>query len=41
MSFAMWESPDGIKLSITSDGEDGERGVRETFALLVGSSGRA
>jgi hypothetical protein len=41
MSFAMWESPDGIKLSITSDGEDGERGVRETFALLVRSSGRA
>jgi hypothetical protein len=35
MAFATSESPDGITLTITSDGEDGERGVRETFAPLV------
>jgi hypothetical protein len=35
MAFATWESPDGIRLSITAKGEDGERGVRETFAPLV------
>jgi len=39
MAFAMSESPDGIKLSITSNGEDGERAVREAFAPLVRSSG--
>ena len=39
MSFAISESPEGIRLSITSDGEDGERGVRETFAPLVRGAG--
>jgi hypothetical protein len=34
MSFAMSESAQGITLSITSSGEDGERAVRETFAPL-------
>ena len=37
MAFAMAESPDGIRLSITSNGADGERGVREAFARLVPS----
>ena len=36
MAFAMAEAPDGIRLSITADGEDGERGVREAFAPLAG-----
>ena len=35
MTFAMAVSPDGIQLTITSDGEDGERGVREAFAPLA------
>ena len=35
MAFAMSDSPDGITLSITSNGEDGERAVRETFAALI------
>jgi hypothetical protein len=35
MTFAMRESPDVISLSITSDNEAGERGVRETFAPLI------
>jgi hypothetical protein len=39
MAFTMSESPGGITLSITSDGEDGERAVRETFAPLVRASG--
>jgi hypothetical protein len=39
MAFAMLESPQGITLSITANGEDGERGVRETFAPLVRASG--
>jgi hypothetical protein len=39
MAFAMSDSPDGIRLSITSTGEDGERAVRETFARLVSVSG--
>jgi hypothetical protein len=39
MAFAMSEAPDGITLSITSDGEDGERAVRETFAAVVRASG--
>lgn len=39
MAFAMSESPDGIRLSITSNSEDGERAVREAFAPLVRSSG--
>jgi len=34
MAFAITESPDGIRLSITSNGEDGERGVREAFGPL-------
>jgi hypothetical protein len=37
MAFALSESPDGIRLSITSNGEDGERAVREAFARLVRS----
>jgi len=39
MTFAMSEAAEGITLSITSSGEDGERGVRETFAPLVRTSG--
>lgn len=39
MAFAMSESPDGVRLSITSNSEDGERAVREAFAPLVRSSG--
>ena len=39
MAFAISDSPDGITLSITSSGEDGERAVRETFAPLVRASG--
>ena len=35
MAFQMSESLDGIELSITSRGEDGERAVREAFAPLV------
>jgi len=41
MAFAMSESPEGITLSITANGEDGERGVREAFAPLVRASGGA
>lgn len=41
MAFAMSESSDGITLSITSIGEDGERAVRETFAPVVRSLGGA
>ena len=36
MAFAMAETPDGIRLSITADSEVGERGVREAFAPLAG-----
>lgn len=40
MAFAISESPAGIGLLITSNGDDGERGVREAFApLLRRSSG--
>jgi hypothetical protein len=39
MDFAMSESPDGISLSITSLGEEGERAVRETFSGLVRPTG--
>ena len=39
MAFAMSGSSNGITLSITANGEDGERGVRETFAPMVRSSG--
>jgi hypothetical protein len=35
MTFAMAESPEGIRLSITSNSADGERGVREAFAPLA------
>lgn len=35
MAFAMSDSPNGITLSITSNGDDGERAVRETFAPLI------
>jgi hypothetical protein len=35
MTFAMVESLDGVRLSITSNSEDGERGVREAFAPLA------
>lgn len=41
MAFAMSDSPEGITLSITANGEDGERGVRETFAPMVRASGGA
>jgi hypothetical protein len=36
MAFAMAESREGIRLTITAEGEDGERGVREVFAPLAG-----
>ena len=36
MAFALSESPNGIGLSITANGVDGERAVRETFAPLAG-----
>jgi hypothetical protein len=39
MAFGMSNSPEGITLSITANGEDGERGVRETFAPMVRASG--
>jgi hypothetical protein len=39
MDFAMLELPDGISLSITSQVEEGERAVRETFSRLVGTTG--
>ena len=35
MTFTVGASPEGIHLTITSDGEDGERGVREAFAPLA------
>jgi hypothetical protein len=35
MAFAIAELPDGIQLTITSEGEAGERGVRETFTPLA------
>ncbi len=37
MAFAMAESPEAIRLSITAKSDDGERGVREAFAPLVRS----
>jgi hypothetical protein len=39
MAFAMPESPNGINLSITSQGEEGERAVRATFSGLVRPTG--
>jgi hypothetical protein len=41
MVFEMADSPNGITLSITANGEDGERGVRETFTPMVRASGGA
>lgn len=38
MSFDISESPDGLRLAITSNGDDGERAVRSTFAPLVRGS---
>jgi hypothetical protein len=35
MTFAMGESAEGIRLSITSTSADGQRGVREAFAPLA------
>jgi hypothetical protein len=35
MTFAMADSPEGIKLSITSNSGEGERAVREAFAPLA------
>ena len=40
MSFAMTDSRDGIRLSITGVGPDGERGVRESFAPLLTFGGQ-
>ena len=37
MTFAIAESGEGIRLSITSANAEGERGVREAFAPLVRS----
>jgi hypothetical protein len=39
MAFAMSETADGIGLSVTSKTDDGERAVREAFAVLVRSTG--
>jgi hypothetical protein len=41
MDFAISESPEAVRLSITSNGADGERAVRVTFAPLVRGSGGA
>src|SRR5207302_8626573 len=41
MAFAMSESQDGITRSITSNGEVGERALREAFAPLVRAAGVA
>ncbi len=41
MTFAIAESPEGITLSITSNSQDGERGVREMFAPLIRRTGGA
>jgi hypothetical protein len=35
MALTIEGSPDGIRLVITSESEDGERGVRESFAPLA------
>jgi hypothetical protein len=35
MTFAFTDSPEAIQLSITSDGADGEHGIREAFAPLA------
>jgi hypothetical protein len=35
MSFAIADSPEEIRLTITATGEDGERGVRQSFAPLT------
>ena len=35
MSFAIADSSDEIRLSISSDSEDGERGIRQAFAPLA------
>jgi hypothetical protein len=35
MTFAMAESSEGIRLSVTSTSEEGERGVRQAFAPLA------
>jgi len=37
MAFAITDSSDGIRLSITASGQEGERAVRETFAPLMRS----
>jgi hypothetical protein len=37
MAFETAESPDGIRLTITSNGQDVERGIREAFAPFVRS----
>jgi hypothetical protein len=35
MSFTIAESPEGHRLTIISEGREGERGVREAFAPLA------
>ena len=35
MKFATADGPEGIRLAITAAGEDGARGVRESFAPLT------
>jgi hypothetical protein len=37
MTFAMAESAEAVRLSITSSSEDGERGVRQAFVPLAGA----
>lgn len=41
MTFALDQSPDNVTMTITGAGEDGERGVRESFAPLVSAVTRA
>ena len=36
MRFAIDDRPDGIQVTVTADGQDGERGVREAFGRLSG-----
>jgi len=35
MTFALLQGQGGLELTITADGEDGQRAARETFAYLI------
>ena len=41
MTFGLDRSPDTVTMTITGVGEDGERGVRESFEPLVSAVARA